>query len=279
MHEDTYRSAEPGPPESSSLHQLRIENLSAGYGDVQIINDLSLDIRDGGLTAIVGPNGCGKSTLLKTMSRVLPATTGQVTLGGRAIQDIPTREVAQSMALLPQGPIAPEGLRVRELVAQGRFPHQSLIRQWSREDGAAVSRAMRATDIESYADRPVDMLSGGQRQRVWIAMVLAQETPILLLDEPTTFLDLKVQVDLMTLLRGIAHDEGRTLIVVMHELNVAAAFADWLVLMRDGSIAAEGPVAEVFTEGNLAQVFELSAKVLTDPDSGRPVCVPRIATG
>ncbi|MEM7746758.1 MAG: ABC transporter ATP-binding protein [Pseudomonadota bacterium] len=258
--------------------RLAVKDVCVGYAEQQILHGISLSIPDSGLTAIVGPNGCGKSTLLKAMARVLPLRGGHVLLEGQAVHSMPTRDVAKVMALLPQGPVAPEGLLVRELVAQGRFPHQSLIRQWSREDAAAVECAMEATDTAQFADRPVDALSGGQQQRVWIAMVLAQETPILLLDEPTTFLDLKVQVDLMTLLRRVAHDEGRTLVVVLHELNVAAAFADRLVMMKDGVVVAEGPVGEVFTEANLARVFGLDARVLTDPESGRPVCVPRIST-
>ena len=276
MPEDTHLSFSYRSIEDHTAARLRAEDVSVAYGESRIIDGLSLNIRDGGLTAIVGPNGCGKSTLLKAMARVLPTQSGRIVLDGGSVHDMPTQEVAKSIALLPQGPVAPEGLRVRELVAQGRFPHQSLIRQWSREDAEAVSGAMRATDIEAFADRPIEALSGGQRQRVWIAMVLAQETPLLLLDEPTTFLDLKVQVDLMTLLRRVAHEQGRTLVVVMHELNVAAAFADHLVMMRAGSIQAEGPVLEVFTEQTLTAVFDLSARVLTDPDSGRPVCIPRV---
>lgn len=276
MPEDTHLSSAYQSIEGHTSARLRAEDVSVAYGEARIIDGLSLDIRDGGLTAIVGPNGCGKSTLLKAMARVLPVQSGRVVLDGGSVHNKPTQEVAKSIALLPQGPVAPEGLRVHELVAQGRFPHQSLIRQWSREDAEAVSKAMSATDIEAFADRPIEALSGGQRQRVWIAMVLAQETPILLLDEPTTFLDLKVQVDLMTLLRSVAHEQGRTLVVVMHELNVAAAFADHLVMMCAGAIQAEGPVLEVFTEQNLTAVFDLSARVLIDPDSGRPVCIPRV---
>ncbi|MEL6466456.1 MAG: ABC transporter ATP-binding protein [Pseudomonadota bacterium] len=257
---------------------FRIEQISSGYQTDKVIENITLSFPSSALTAIIGPNGCGKSTLLKAMARVLPVSSGKVLLDNRSVHSMPTQDVAKVMALLPQGPVAPEGLRVRELVAQGRFPHQSLIRQWSRKDAAAVERAMQSTDTAQFADRPVDALSGGQRQRVWIAMVLAQETPILLLDEPTTFLDLKVQVDLMTLLRGAARDEERTLVVVMHELNVAAAFADQLVMMKEGAIVAEGTVNDVFTETNLKQVFGLDARVLTDPESGRPVCVPRIGS-
>lgn len=254
--------------------RLAVRGVSIGYGGPPVVRGLDLEVPDGALTAIVGPNGCGKSTLLKAMARVLPVTRGEVLLEGRPVHRRPTREVATRMALLPQGPVAPEGLRVRELVAQGRFPHQTLLRQWSREDASAVATAMKAADVDVFADRPVASLSGGQRQRCWIAMVLAQNTPILLLDEPTTFLDLRIQVEIMGLLTRISREEGRTLVVVLHELNVAAAFADRMVMMKDGAIHAEGPPSEVFTERNLAEVFSLAARVLTDPESGRPVCVP-----
>ncbi|ROU02447.1 ABC transporter ATP-binding protein [Histidinibacterium lentulum] len=259
--------------------RLSAQGVSAGYGGAAIVQDVSLDVPDGALTVLVGPNGCGKSTLLKAMARVLPVSAGRVLLDGAPVHETPTRDVARRLAMLPQGPVAPEGLRVRELVAQGRFPHQSLLRQWSREDARAVEAAMAAADVAQFADRPVSDLSGGQRQRCWIAMVLAQETDVILLDEPTTFLDLKVQIDLMGLLRRIAHDEGRTLVVVLHELNVAAAFADLLVMMKGGRIVAEGPVGLAFTAEALSDVFGLEASILTDPESGRPVCVPRVARG
>lgn len=277
MPEDTLNSTMIVGSNIRPAPTLRVDNIRVAYGNTPIIDALSLDIKSGALTAIIGPNGCGKSTLLKAMARVLPVQSGHVLLNATPIHDMPTREVAKTMALLPQGPVAPEGLRVKELVAQGRFPHRSLIRQWSRDDAEAVARAMAATDIQAFADRPIDALSGGQRQRVWIAMVLAQNTPVLFLDEPTTFLDLKVQVDLMTLLRRVAHEDGRTLVVVMHELNVASAFADQLVMMRGGAVIAQGAVNDVFTQDNLLSVFDLSARVLMDPESGRPVCIPQVS--
>ncbi|MFQ6548029.1 ABC transporter ATP-binding protein [Aestuariibius sp. 2305UL40-4] len=254
---------------------LSVSGLAVDYGTTRIIFDLDFAVEAGQVTIVVGPNGCGKSTLLKAMARILRPAKGAVLLDREPVHHQPTRKIARRIALLPQGPVAPEGLTVRELVSQGRFPHQSLIRQWSREDARAVAEAMAAADVTEFADRRVSDLSGGQRQRCWIAMVLAQETEILLLDEPTTFLDLKVQVELMQLLHGIAHGAGRTLVIVMHELNVAAAFADRLVMMKDGAIVAEGPVREVFTTGNLSRIFGLDAVVLMDPESGRPVCVPR----
>ncbi|MEM8822647.1 MAG: ABC transporter ATP-binding protein [Pseudomonadota bacterium] len=254
---------------------LAAENLSVGYGDTTIVKDVSLSVKPGAITALVGPNGCGKSTLLKAFARILPPMSGQVTLGDKPIRSYATRAVAREMALLPQGPVAPEGLTVTELVAQGRFPHQSLFRQWSPGDREAVERAIALTDLQDFADRPVQAMSGGQRQRCWLAMVLAQDTPLLLLDEPTTFLDLKVQVDLMALLSRIVAEDGRTMLLVLHELNLAAAFADHVVMMRDGRIVAEGTGPDVIRPDELRQVFDLRADVIADPLTGRPVCLPR----
>lgn len=255
---------------------LRVENVSAGYGAAPIVRNVSLSATGGEVTALVGPNGCGKSTLLKAMARILTLQAGDVFLGDDRVHSLPTRKVAQRMALLPQGPIAPEGLTVRELIAQGRFPHQTLLRQWSAEDSRAVALAMQATQTEEFADRPVDSLSGGQRQRCWIAMVLAQDTPVILLDEPTTFLDLKVQVDLMRLLTRIARQENRTLVIVLHELNLAASFADQVVMMREGRIAAMGAPCDVFTPETLHSVFDLDARVIRDEATGRPFCLPDV---
>lgn len=272
--------AEPRPePCTGSRPEPRLvaRGVVAGYGGEPVVRGVDLAARPGEITILVGANGCGKSTLLKAMARVLAPMAGEVTLDGEPVHALPTRQVARRLALLPQGPVAPEGLTVRELVAQGRFPHQSLLRQWSREDARAVAEAMAAADVAALAERPVAALSGGQRQRCWIAMALAQETEVILLDEPTTFLDLKVQVELMTLLRRTARSRGRTLVVVLHELNLAAAFADRLVMMREGRVLAEGPPAEVFTAEALREVFGLEAEVLRDPASGRPVCVPRLA--
>lgn len=266
-------------PRSASLAgtpevRLQAQAISAGYEATKVLDGVTLRIPDGCVTALVGPNGCGKSTLLKCLSRILKPTGGAALLDGKDVFASNTREVAAKLGLLPQGPVTPEGLTVRELVSQGRFPHQSLIRQWTRKDEDAVNRAMQTADITAFADRPVDALSGGQRQRCWIAMVLAQETDLILLDEPTTFLDLKVQVDLMNLLTRLAHEDRRTLVVVLHELNLAAAYADYLVMMKNGQIAAHGAVSEVFSAETLKSVFDLDATVLVDEASGRPVCVP-----
>ncbi|MBL3556340.1 MULTISPECIES: ABC transporter ATP-binding protein [Marinobacter] len=264
-------SSTPNPTNSP---RLRGEALCAGYNGRRVLAEVDFTVQDSSVTVLLGPNGSGKSTLLKTLARTLAPDTGKVLLDGTDIHRQSTRAVAQRLGILPQSPSAPDGLTVRELVGLGRFPYQSLMRQWSRHDEAAVEEAMAVADVASFADRPVDALSGGQRQRCWIAMVLAQETELLLLDEPTTFLDLKVQVDLLELLVSLAHQKGRTLLVVLHDLNLAAAYADRLVMMKAGRIMHDGPPEEVFTADNLKQVFDLDAQVIREPVAGRPVCVP-----
>ena len=260
----------------ATQHALRLEGigLTVGYGTSTVLDGVDIAIPTGEVTVLIGPNGCGKSTLLKTMSRILSPMKGSVLLDGKDIHKLDTRSVAATLGLLPQGPIAPEGLTVRELVAQGRYPHQGLLRQWTRADEDAVNSAMAVAGITDFAERAVDTLSGGQRQRCWVAMVLAQETDLILLDEPTTFLDLKVQVDLMDLLSGLAHERGRTLVIVLHELSLAAAYADYLVMMKSGQIVSAGRPDDIFTAESLRDVFDLQASVLRDPVSGRLVCVP-----
>lgn len=254
---------------------VQADGISAGYDRKVILHDLSFRAEAGELTVLVGPNGCGKSTLLKSLARVLPLHSGRVMLGDQDVHQTPTRKMAQTLAFLPQGPVAPEGLTVRELVAQGRFPHQSLFRQWSRQDAHIIDTVLAQTALTELAERPLSDLSGGQRQRAWIAMVLAQDTPVVLLDEPTAFLDLKVQIDLLSLLQWIAHQQNRTVVVVLHDLNVAASFADRMVMVRDGTIVAEGAVEQVFNATNLKAVFELESAILRDPDTGRPICAPK----
>ncbi|MGM0703965.1 MAG: ABC transporter ATP-binding protein [Pseudomonadota bacterium] len=259
-------------------HRLRGERLCVGYESRRVLDEVDFQVAEGRLTILLGPNGSGKSTLLKTLARTLGPQRGQVLLDGKDLHRTPTRDVARKLGILPQSPTAPEGLTVRELVGMGRFPHQRLWRQWSREDERAVNDAMSIARVTEFASRPVDSLSGGQRQRCWIAMVLAQETDLLLLDEPTTFLDLKVQVDLLELLAHLAHDQGRTLLVVLHDLNLAAAYADELVMMRDGRIMHGGSPEAVFTAARLKQVFDLNAHVIRDPHTQRLVCVPAISS-
>ena len=255
-------------------HRLTAEKVTLRYQTQVISSDLSLDIPAGAFTAIVGPNACGKSTLLRALSRLLPPETGRIVLDGRAISDLPTREVARRVGLLPQSASAPDGISVADLVARGRFPHQSLLRQWSQDDERAVRAAMAATGTTDLASRPIAELSGGQRQRVWIAMALAQETPILLLDEPTTWLDIVHQVELLELLADL-NRQGRTIVAVLHELNLAFRYATHLVAMRDGAILAEGAPNRIVTEALMEQVFGLSALVVPDPLTGRPMVIPR----
>ncbi|MBW5801664.1 ABC transporter ATP-binding protein [Halomonas elongata] len=254
--------------------RLTGEALCAGYDSRRVLDGVDLTVAEGKLTILLGPNGSGKSTLLKTLARTLTPSAGRVYLDGQDIHRRNTREVAQRLGILPQGPSAPEGLTVRQLVGMGRFPHRRLWRQDAERDARAIREAMAHADVTEFAERSVDALSGGQRQRCWIAMVLAQETDLILLDEPTTFLDLKVQVDLLELLSRLAHEHGRTLLVVLHDLNLAAAYADTLVMMRDGAILRQGAPRDVFTAANLKAVFDLDANVIRDPHSRRLVCVP-----
>ncbi|WP_417696096.1 ABC transporter ATP-binding protein [Psychromonas sp.] len=252
---------------------LTTHDLVVGYS-MPVVKGVDLTIQPGKISILIGSNGCGKSTLLKCLARVLPPISGQVLLNGKAIHQQPAKKVAKMMALLPQGPIAPEGLSVKELVSQGRCPHQSFLKQWSKEDEQAVEQAMQQANVEMLADRSIADLSGGQRQRCWIAMVLAQQTDIILLDEPTTYLDLKVQVDLLNLLSDLAHQHQRTLVIVLHELNLAATYADHLIMMKEGKVYAQGTPDQVFNADNLQAVFGLTAKVMKDPDSDALLCIP-----
>jgi iron complex transport system ATP-binding protein len=254
--------------------RLVARDLTLGYGERVVVDHLDLDVVDGGITAVIGPNGCGKSTLLRALGRLLRPRGGEVLLDGRRIDRLPTREVARALGMLPQSPVAPEGLTVADLVTRGRHPHQAWFRQWSRDDEAVVAEAMSWTGVLDLADRPVDALSGGQRQRAWIAMALAQGTDLLLLDEPTTHLDLAHAVDVLDLVDRLHHDRGRTVVMVLHDLTLAARYADHLVAMRDGRIVAQGPPREVITPGLLADVFGLHAAVLPDPVSDGVLVVP-----
>lgn len=259
--------------------RLTGEALYAGYESRRVLDGVDLAVAEGQLTVLLGPNGSGKSTLLKTLARTLTPSAGRVCLDGKDIHRRKTREVAQRLGILPQGPSVPEGLTVRQLIGMGRLPYQRLWQQDAEQDARAVREAMAYTDVTEFAERSVDALSGGQRQRCWIAMVLAQETDLILLDEPTTFLDLKVQVDLLELLSRLAHEHGRTLLLVLHDLNLAAAYADRLVMMREGHIVTSGAPEEVFTATNLKHVFDLDAHVLEDPETGSPICVPHKKRG
>ncbi|MCS6847072.1 MAG: ABC transporter ATP-binding protein [Anaerolineae bacterium] len=253
---------------------IETHHLKLSYDSIPVIDALDVCIPAGKITALVGPNGCGKSTLLRGLSRLLKPRGGLVLLNGKDIHTIPTRELAKRLGILPQGPVAPEGLTVRELVAQGRYPHQSWLKQWQAEDEAAVNRALDITGMTALAERPVDALSGGQRQRAWIAMTLAQETEIILLDEPTTFLDLSHQIEVLHLLERLNRDEGRTIVMVVHDLNHATRHAHHIIALRDGKIAAQGSPGQVVTRALLEDVFRVQADILRDPRLGVPICVP-----
>jgi iron complex transport system ATP-binding protein len=248
--------------------------LELAYDRRIVAEQLDLAIPDRSFTVIVGPNACGKTTLLRALARLLTPRRGGVYLDGSLITSRPSKEVARELGLLPQSSIAPDGITVADLVARGRFPHQRLLRQWSRDDERAVADALAATQVADLADRIVDELSGGQRQRVWLAMALAQQTPILLLDEPTTFLDIAHQVEVLDLCAQL-HADGRTLVAVLHDLNQACRYATHLVAMRDGAIVAQGPPAEIVGEELVERVFGLPCRVVEDPEAGTPLVVPR----
>ncbi len=267
--------------ESTSAHsgdgtggRLRAENLTLAYDDAVVARELGVSVPDGSFTVIVGPNACGKSTLLKALARMLKPDAGAVYLDGQVITSYRSREVARRLGLLPQSSIAPSGITVGDLVARGRYPHQRLLRQWSSQDEAVVVEAMRRTGVAELANRLVDELSGGQRQRVWLAMVLAQQTPILLLDEPTTFLDIAHQIEVLELCADLNAD-GRTLVAVLHDLNQACRYAtNLIVLAPGGRVAAQGDPCEIVTAELVADVFGLPCRIVDDPETGTPMIVP-----
>jgi iron complex transport system ATP-binding protein len=252
---------------------LRAQDVTLAYDGRVVAHGLSVDVPEGGFTAIVGPNACGKSTLLRALVRMLKPRAGIVLLDGAEISTLATRKVARRLGLLPQTSTAPDGITVAELVARGRHPHQSLLRQWSPDDERAVREAMGHTRVDDLADRLVDELSGGQRQRVWLAMALAQETPLLLLDEPTTFLDIAHQIEVLDLCAEL-HEQGRTLVAVLHDLNHACRYATHLIAMRDGAIVAEGDPAEIVDAALVESVFGLPCQVVPCPETGAPMVVP-----
>jgi iron complex transport system ATP-binding protein len=255
--------------------RLRAEDLTLSYDQRTVTTSLGVVIPDHSFTVIIGPNACGKSTLLKALARMLRPKAGEVYLDGAAISSYRSREVARRLGLLPQTSTAPGGITAGDLVARGRYPHQRLLKQWSAEDEAAVTEAMRQTGVLELADRPVDDLSGGQRQRVWLSMVLAQQTSILLLDEPTTYLDIAHQVEVLDLCADLHERKGHTIVAVLHDLNQACRYATHLVVMRPGgTVAAEGDPATVMTAELIEDVFGLPCRIIDDPETGTPLMVP-----
>ncbi|MFF5965666.1 ABC transporter ATP-binding protein [Streptomyces collinus] len=260
--------------QGSTVNRLSAENVTLAYDQRVIAEQLSVEIPDNSFTVIVGPNACGKSTLLRALSRMLKPSEGRVLLDGQVIQSMPAKKVARTLGLLPQSSIAPDGITVADLVGRGRYPHQGILRQWSAEDERVVQESMRQTGVAELGDRYVDELSGGQRQRVWIAMALAQQTPLLLLDEPTTYLDIQHQIDVLDLCAELHEEQGRTLVAVLHDLNHAARYATHLIALREGRVIAEGAPKDIVTAGLVEEVFGLRCQVIDDPETGTPLVVP-----
>nr|WP_202517481.1 ABC transporter ATP-binding protein [Streptomyces sp. SID685] len=258
----------------STVNRLSAEHVTLAYDQRVIAEQLSVEIPDHSFTVIVGPNACGKSTLLRALSRMLKPSQGRVLLDGQAIGSLPAKQVARILGLLPQSAVAPEGITVADLVGRGRYPHQGLLRQWSTEEERVVQESMRQTGVAELAERYVDELSGGQRQRVWIAMALAQQTPLLLLDEPTTYLDIQHQIDVLDLCAELHETQGRTLVAVLHDLNHAARYATHLIALRGGEVIAEGAPNDIVTAELVERVFGLKCQVIEDPETGTPLVVP-----
>ncbi|HET6287632.1 MAG TPA: ABC transporter ATP-binding protein [Amycolatopsis sp.] len=261
--------------EQTTTSRLHADALTLAYDGRTVAQDLGVVIPDRSFTVIVGPNACGKTTLLRALARMLKPRQGSVFLDGQVISSFPAKEVARRLGLLPQSSIAPDGITVADLVARGRYPHQRLLRQWSREDATVVAGSLRATGVDDLAERLVDELSGGQRQRVWMAMALAQETDLLLLDEPTTYLDIAHQMDILDLCAQLHREQGRTLVAVLHDLNHAARYATHMIAMRDGEVLATGAPEEVVTAANVERIFELPCRVMPCPETGTPLVIPK----
>ena len=252
------------------------QDLHLSYGGPPIVEELTVTIPTQTITAIIGPNGCGKSTLLKALARILIPEQGKVEVNEVDIHSQSTKEIARQLGLLPQNPRSPDGITVSDLIQRGRYPHQGIFRQWSREDEASVNNALSLTGLTNFSDKPIDELSGGQRQRVWIAMLLAQETPIMLLDEPTTHLDIAHQIEVLDLLKELTRQHNRTIVMVLHDINLAVRYADNLIAMRDGKVKTFGEPHNVVTAQMMHEVFSIQAQILQDPVSGSPLCIPVI---
>lgn len=258
-----------------ATHTFQAEQIVAGYDNKPVIQEVSLVIPSNKISVIIGSNGCGKSTLLKTLAKLIKPTSGKITLDGKAIGKIPPKQLARVIGLLPQSPIVPEGISVADLVGRGRFPHQSLLSGWTKKDSEAVAEAMRIMDITEFANHNIDELSGGQRQRVWIAMALAQQTDILFLDEPTTFLDITYQVEILDLLTDLNRKHGTTIVMVLHDINLSARYADHIFALHNGKLVAEGEPSKVITGTLVKDIFGLDCTVIKDPIAGSPMVVPK----
>ena len=255
------------------MNCIKTKDLNISYGNLDIVKDLNLEIPKGKITTIIGANGCGKSTILKTIARILQPKSGDIFINDKNIKDQSSKELAKTMAVLPQSPQAPCGLTVEELISYGRFPHQKGFGKMKKEDKDIVSWALEATGISEFRDRKIEALSGGQRQRAWIAMALAQQTDILVLDEPTTYLDLAHQLEVLNLLEELNKKQGTTIVMVIHELNNAARFADHMIGVKKGKIACQGSAYEVMTKENLKELFNIDAEIVSDPRTNKPVCI------
>lgn len=256
------------------MQTLAAKDLTLGYGETIIIDDLDIAIPKGEITVLIGGNGCGKSTLLRSLARLLKPKSGTVILNGEDIAKMKTKEIAQRLAILPQSPVTPEGLTVYELVKQGRHPYRGFIKQWSKADEDAVHQALESTNMLHLKDRSVDSLSGGQRQRAWIALTLAQQTDIILLDEPTTYLDMTHQIDVLDLLFDLNEQNGHTIIMVLHDLNLASRYAHHIVALKDKKIFAQGKPEEIITSKLVQEVFQMKCNISHDPLFGTPMCIP-----
>ncbi|MBT2649825.1 ABC transporter ATP-binding protein [Bacillus sp. ISL-34] len=256
------------------MHPLEARSLTLAYGETIIIDQLNLQIPNGEITVFIGSNGCGKSTLLRSLARLLRPKEGSVILDGKEIEKWPTKEIAKHLAILPQGPIAPEGLSVIQLVKQGRYPYHNWLKQWSEKDEMIVNNALEATGMKSLADRSVDSLSGGQRQRAWIAMTLAQETDIILLDEPTTYLDMTHQIEILDLLFELNEKEQRTIVMVLHDINLACRYAQHIVAIHNRNVFAQGKPEDIVNADMVRSVFQIECEITVDPLFGTPLCIP-----
>ncbi|WP_277586614.1 ABC transporter ATP-binding protein [Psychrobacillus antarcticus] len=255
-------------------HLFRADQLASGYDDKIILKNINLEIPSNKISVIIGSNGCGKSTLLKTLAKLIKPSSGDVTLDGKAISKIPPKKLAQILGVLPQSPIVPEGITVSDLIGRGRFPHQSLFSGWSKKDYEAVAEAMEIMNVTEFADLDIDELSGGQRQRVWIAMALAQQTDILFLDEPTTFLDITYQVEILDLLTDLNRKHGTTIVMVLHDINLSARYGDYIFAIKNGRLVSEGAPQEVITDSLIHEIFGMKCVVIDDPVSHTPLVVP-----